>query len=142
MSILTKFATLFMTEAMPAHRVFENEHVKMEIIEGIVHTHYKKGLKLSLNDAHRLVEEKIRFCGGNDYPFIFYDGGVVSMDRDARMYFSSEEGTRCISIAAFLETSVFSKMLINFFLKLTTPRVRSKAFNELEEAVSWINKYA
>lgn len=123
-------------------RIFENEYVKMELLDGVVHTHYKPGLKLSLTDAKNLVAEKIRFCGGNDYPFIFYDGGVVSMDRDARVYFSSEEGTQCIAIAAFLESSVFSKMLINFFLKLTKPRVRSKAFNNLEEALSWINRYA
>ncbi len=127
-----------MQSSLTVSKVFESDHVKMELIDGVIHTHYKPGLKLNLDDAKKLVSEKINFCAGKEYPFIFYDGGVVSMDRDARVYFSSEEGTQCIVIAAFLESSVFSKMLINFFLKLTKPRVKSKAFNSLDEAIQWI----
>lgn len=112
----------------------------MEIIDGVLHAHYKAGLKLNLEDAQYLVSERIKLCEGKEYPFVIYDGGVVSMDRDARVFFSSYEGTKGISLAAFLETSVFSKMLINFFLKLTKPSVKSRAFNDVNEALDWINR--
>ena len=125
---------------MGESKIFENHQIKMEIIDGVLHAHYKAGLKLNLEDAQYLVSERIKLCEGKEYPFVIYDGGVVSMDRDARIFFSSYEGTKGISLAAFLETSVFSKMLINFFLKLTKPSVKSRAFNDVNEALDWINR--
>lgn len=126
---------------MSENRSFENHLIKIDIIDGIFHAHYKAGLRLNIEDAKLLVQIRMQLCAGKEYPFIIYDGGVVSMDREARLYFSSYEGTQGIMIAAFLESSVFSKLLINFFLKLTKPRVRSKAFSNLDEAMEWINKY-
>lgn len=125
---------------MAENKVFENHQLRMEIIDGVMHAHYKAGLRLNLEDAKYLVAERIKLCEGKEYPFLIYDGGVVSMDREARVYFSSYEGTQGISMAAFLETSVFSKMLINFFLKMTKPTVKSRAFNDVNEALDWINK--
>lgn len=125
---------------MSNNKVFENHQIKMEIIDGVLHAHYKAGLKLSLEDAVYLVEEREKLCEGKEFPFMIYDGGVVSMDREARIFFSSYEGTKGISMAAFLETSVFSKMLINFFLKLTKPNVKSRAFNDVNEALNWIKR--
>lgn len=120
--------------------VFDNEQIRMEIINGVLHAHYKAGLKLDLNGARSLVMEREKLCGGKEFPMVVYDGGVVSMDREARLFFSSYEGTKGIIIAAFIESSVFSKMLINFFLRLTKPRVKSKAFNNTDEALDWIHR--
>lgn len=124
----------------PGQHVFENHQIKVEIVDGIMHAYYKPGLKLTLEDAKLIVDEKMKLCDGKDYPFVIHDGGVVSMDREARVYFSSDEGTRGISVAAFIETSVFSKMLINFFLKITKPKVKSKAFGNVEEALVWMRQ--
>lgn len=121
-------------------KVYENHQIKMEIIDGVLHAHYKAGLQLNLEDAKKLVAERIILCEDKEYPFLIYDGGVVSMDRDARVFFSSYDGTRGISMAAFIESSVFSKMLINFFLRLTKPNVKSRAFNDVNEALAWIRK--
>jgi len=117
---------------------FENHQIKVEIIDDVFHAHYKSGIKLTLEDAKFLVKLRIDMCKGRSYYFMIYDGGVVSMDRDARVYFSSEEGISNILSAAFIESSVFSKMLINFFLKITSPRVRSKAFTNTDEALKWL----
>jgi hypothetical protein len=123
-------------------KIFENHQLKMEIIDGILHAHYKSGITMNLNDAKYLIKERLVLTEGKEYPFLIYDGGVVAMDRDARVYFSSYEGTQGILIAAFIETSVFSKMLINFFLRITKPRVKSKAFNDVNEGLAWIEKNA
>jgi uncharacterized protein (UPF0261 family) len=125
---------------MSEAKVFENHQIKMEIKDGVMHAHYKAGLVLNIEEARFLVSERMKLCEGKEYPFIIYDGGVVSMDRDARVYFSSYEGTKGISMAAFIETSVFSKMLINFFLNLTKPNVKSRAFSSIDEAMTWIER--
>jgi hypothetical protein len=118
--------------------MFENEHIKIEIIDGIMHGTYKKGFKITLEDAKNIVEERSKLLGGKDLHAIIYDGGVVSMDKAARDFLSSDEGIKGLKSVAIIENSFFSKMLINFFLKLTNPKIQVKAFGNQEDALKWL----
>lgn len=118
--------------------MFENEHIKIEIIDGIMHGTYKKGFKITLEDAKTIVRERTKLLGGKDLNAIIYDGGVISMDKAARDYLSSDEGIQGLKSVAIIENSFFSKMLINFFLKLTNPKISVKAFGNQEEALKWL----
>lgn len=117
---------------------FENQQVKLEIIDGVLHAHYKSGLKITLQDAQGIVEERLKLLNGKILPTIVFDGGVVSMEKAARDYFSSVEGTKGIKCAAIIETSFFSKTLINFFMKLTNTKIPVKAFSNKNEALDWL----
>lgn len=118
--------------------MFENEHIKIEIIDGIMHGTYKRGFKITLEDAKKIVDERTKLLGGKDANAIIYDGGVVSMDKAARDFLSSEEGVKGLKSVAIIENSFFSKMLINFFLKLTNPRIQVRAFGNPEDALKWL----
>lgn len=118
--------------------MFENEHIKIEIIDGIMHGTYKKGFKITLDDAKKIVSERSKLLGGKSLNAIIFDGGVVSMDKAARDYLSSDEGISGLKSVAIIENSFFSKMLINFFLKLTNPKIQVKAFSNPEEALKWL----
>jgi hypothetical protein len=118
---------------------FENKIIKMEIIDGIMHATYKKGMKITLPDAENIVNERLKMLDGHVLPSIVFDGGVVSLDKAARDYFSSEEGTQGIKCVAIVQSSMFSKMLVNFFLKITKPRIKVKAFDSKEDAINWLN---
>lgn len=118
--------------------MFENEHIKIEIIDGIMHGTYKKGFKITLDDAKKIVDERSKLLGGKELNAIIFDGGVVSMDKAARDYLSSDEGISGLKSVAIIENSFFSKMLINFFLKLTNPKIQVKAFNNPDEALKWL----
>lgn len=118
--------------------MFENEHIKIEIIDGIMHGTYKKGFKITLEDAKTIVDERSKLLDGKSVHAIIYDGGVVSMDKAARDFLSSDEGIHGLKSVAIIENSFFSKMLINFFLKLTNPKIQVKAFSNQEEALKWL----
>lgn len=34
---------------------------------------------------------------------------------------------------------MFSKMLVNFFLKITKPKLKVKAFDDSNEAIAWLH---
>lgn len=117
---------------------FENHQIKMEIIDGILYGNYKAGFKITLPDAKLIVEERLKLLNGRVLPSLALDGGVVSMDKAARDYFSSSEGIQGLKTVALVENSFFSKMLINFFLKLTNPKIQVRAFNNQNEAIEWL----
>ena len=110
----------------------------MEIVDGILYATYKAGFNLTLKDVQHIVKERVSLLGGTSVPVLIIDAGVVSMDKAARDYLSSDEGTQGVKSAAIIESSFFSKMLINFFLKLTNPKIKVKAFNDKEEALKWL----
>jgi len=117
---------------------FENSQIKMEIRDGILYATYKAGLKLTLDDVQNIVKERLVLLEGKALPVLIIDAGVVSMDKSARDFLSSEDGISGLKAAAIIENSLFSKMLINFFLKLTTPKLHVKAFSSQDEALNWL----
>lgn len=117
---------------------FENNQIKMEIIDGVLFATYKAGLKLTLTDVKNIVEERLILLNGKQLPVLIIDSGVISMDKSARDFLSSEEGISGLKSAAIIENSIFSKMLINFFLRLTNPKIQVKAFGNQEEALTWL----
>ena len=119
--------------------IFENKIIKMEIIDDIMHATYKRGMKIELEDAKNIVDERLKMLNGRVLPSIVFDGGVVSLDKAARDYFSSVEGTQGIQCVAIVQSSMFSKMLVNFFLKITKPKLKVKAFDDSNEAIAWLH---
>ncbi len=117
---------------------FENSQIKMEVEDGILYATYKAGLKLTLDDVKNIVKERLVLLEGKSLPVLIIDAGVVSMDKSARDFLSSEEGISGLKSAAIIENSLFSKMLINFFLKLTNPKLQVKAFGSQDEALIWL----
>lgn len=117
---------------------FENSQIHMEIVDGVLYATYKAGLKMTIDDAKNIVNERLKLLEGKILPVLIIDSGVVSMDKSARDYLSSDEGISGLRAAAIIENSLFSKMLINFFLRLTNPKIQVKAFNNKEEALKWL----
>jgi hypothetical protein len=118
--------------------VFENAYMTMEIRDGILHTRYKKGIRITRDVAECCVAEKIKFLQGHHYPTIVYDDGILSIDKASRDYFASDKGVQGLTASAFIRKSVFSKILIDFFLRISSPKIRSRAFTSTEEAIAWI----
>jgi hypothetical protein len=117
---------------------FENSQIRMEIEDGILIATYKAGLKMTIDDAKHIVNERLNLLQGKALPVLIIDSGVVSMDKSARDFLSSDDGISGLSAAAIIENSLFSKMLINFFLRLTNPKIQVKAFNDRSEALKWL----
>ncbi len=118
---------------------FENSQIHMVLQDdGVLIATYKAGLKMTLDDVKTIVKERLKLIEGKEVPVLIIDSGVVSMDKAARDFLSSDEGTKGLRSAAIIENSIFSKMLINFFLRLTNPKIQVKAFNDKKEALNWL----
>ena len=117
---------------------FENNQIRMVIEDGILYATYKAGLKMTIDDAKNIVNERLKILEGKSLPVLIIDSGVVSMDKSARDFLSSDEGILGLKAAAIIENSLFSKMLINFFLRLTNPKIQVKAFSNQDDALNWL----
>lgn len=117
---------------------YENEHLKLEIRGEILEAVYKKGVKIDKKIAEELVKARKDFTGGRQFLFLIVDDGIVSMDKPARDYLSSTDATDGIIATAFIQNSLYSIMLINFFIGITRHKIKVKAFTDKNEATNWL----
>lgn len=122
--------------------VFENEIVKFEHHEGVVIGTFKKG-PVTLEMAKEIVNQRLEFFNGNNYPLLITDVGLNSIKSDARSYLSSEYAQTGILASALLAKSSFAKHLANFFLKISAHKAKipARVFSNEEDAIAWLSQY-
>jgi hypothetical protein len=57
--------------------------------------------------------------------------------KDVRNYYSSEKGQRHCTKFAFIVSSSFSKVVANFFVRLSSSNYPIKMFDNPKEAIEW-----
>ena len=74
-------------------------------------------------------------------PALVLNQGVIKMDKDARDFLSSKEGTAGIKCAAILINSNFMAFTVNFFLKVTKTNIPVKTFTDKKDALTWLQQF-
>ena len=119
---------------------FENKYCRLSIEDGILHFIYKPELSLTLDDAKVIVADRIKFQEGVTYPVYCDFRGVLKGEKEARDYLANE-GSALISVVALQISSPVMKVILNFYLNISSPKVPTHAFTSKEEALKFLNKH-
>jgi hypothetical protein len=122
-------------------KVQETPYIDFEISHGILIGTYKPNVLIALKHAKEIVASRIAFMDGNDMPILILNQGIIKMDKDARDYLASAEGIKGLKCAAILINSNFISITVNFFLKVTKPKLLVKTFTDKEEALNWLQDF-
>lgn len=123
------------------NRILHTDQINWELKNGILIAAYKKGPAINLLSAKIQVSNRKEFTKGKKYPILIKDYGVAVIEKDARSYLTSKEGTEGISAAAMVLTNVFSTFLGNYLVKLNPIEMPVKIFKHENEAVAWLQQY-
>ena len=119
----------------------ETQFVHYKLTNDILFFTYKSGSKITLAIAKEIVKTRLEYINGTAYPTLIKDHGLVSLDKEARDFLSSPEGSLGVTAAALMVHSVFNTFLGNFFLKVTQPKIPAKIFTDQSKALEWLNTY-
>jgi hypothetical protein len=122
-------------------RQLDTPYALFEIRNGIFYLSYKQGLVITHDIALEIVRLRLQFSENTAFPLLITDHGILGMDKSARDWFSSEEGTCQITACALVLNTVYSRVLGNFFIKLTRPLIPVKIFNDQARAQEWLNLF-
>jgi len=122
-------------------KVLDTQYVHYELQDDLLIATYKKGLKISLDMAKEIVKARLDFTNQTPILVMVYNQGVVSMNKKARDYLSSNDGIRGIIAAAIVLDSPFGSFLGNFFLSVTKPKIPARIFSKKEDSLKWLQKY-
>lgn len=118
-------------------------YVKMVYEDGILRGKYNASLTIDIDVAKAAVEYRKKLTNYKQAPILVDSRGVIEITKEARNYFSSDEGYQLLSAAAILIESKFTSYLANFFLNVNLKKtpVPIKLFTSETEALKWLENY-
>jgi len=119
---------------------YETAHIKMWISDGIFHSEYPKGLVVTLDIAKQIVQDRIAYTEGFDYPVLVDMRNMAKVEFNAMKYWASEESYSSISKLAVFSDKILSKMIFNFWLNVDKPVKPTKYFTNIDNAYSYLRQ--
>jgi hypothetical protein len=122
-------------------RVLDTPYVYMKLEDGILRGYYKENVRITAEIARTIVKERFEYFDRKSFPALIFDNGVKSIDKEARVYFSSPEGIIGLTAACLVLKSSFSMVLGNFLLKLNRPIIPVRIFTNELSALKWLEQF-
>ena len=122
-------------------KTLDTPYAKFELKDGILIIEFKPDLEIDLKAAKQIVADRKKISEGKAYPGLGDTRYIKSATKEARAYFELEESQDGVSAGALLVDSVFSTLLVNFFLKVTRQKMPSKMFTNKEKALKWLEQF-
>lgn len=119
---------------------YENDYATYLFKNQILHITYKRGVYIDLKAAVQIVKDRLVFHEGLSLPVLCDVRGVNEVNKSARDYFAIE-GSTLIKAVAFIIASPVSKILSQFYLKTSNPPIPIKSFEQITEALVYLNEY-
>jgi hypothetical protein len=109
--------------------------------DGIVRIIHHPDVEVTLADAEDTMVAYLKINQGKRCPLYVDTKTMKSLTREARHYYASEEAARVASAVAIIVGTPVSKVLGNFYLGLSNPRLPTRLFSDEDEALEWLKGY-
>ncbi|MBI9035984.1 MAG: hypothetical protein JEZ03_16100 [Bacteroidales bacterium] len=125
---------------MEPYKIHKTELMEFWIdMHNIVHVTYFQKDNLSLEDAIQEIDSLYNTYG-EAFPGIVDISTLKSVSRDARNYYASENLAKAYKCVALVTSSPVSKVIGNFFLQISKPKIPVRLVNSEKEGLEWLLK--
>ena len=122
--------------------VINNEIHHLELKNGMLVGKYHPDLEdITLKIAKQLVSDRKKLCKGNSYPVFVDVSKSVTIDKESRDYFVSDEANEGLVAVAVLVKGWVQQSVVNFWYSLSKPKIPTKLFLSKEKAMIWLSQY-
>jgi hypothetical protein len=116
-------------------------HVQFQLNNDILVATFKKGTRIQLESAKKIVQDRIRFTESRVLAVLIRDKGVISIDRQATLFLSSKKGTKFLKAVAFVNSDLWGRTLLEYFVNANNPVMPIKVFTEEPPALEWLHEF-
>ena len=109
--------------------------------DGIVRVIHVPGAEVTLQDAQETMAAYLKLNNGKKLPLFVDTKTMKSISREARHFYAGDEAAACASAVALIVGTPVSKVLANFYLGLSNPRLPSRLFTDEAEALAWLKGF-
>ncbi len=92
-----------------------------------------------MDDIKEMIEYVIEFVGKRRHYAIVDFGSQVNSTTESRNMYAQSEYLNAYRIAdAFIVETLALKLIANFFIKVTKPKIKTRSFTNIPDAIEWI----
>lgn len=117
--------------------------IEYKNVDGVIIGRYLEGSVITLEVAKYVVEKRKQFTNSRVVPLLIDARNVKEVTREAREFFSSEEGYEQLSASAIMSDSFMPTSMANFLLKYNLKKtpIPIKLFRNIDDAVDWLKPF-
>ncbi|MCG8577743.1 MAG: hypothetical protein MI810_22875 [Flavobacteriales bacterium] len=121
----------------------ETDYAIMTFDDGIVTCTYKDKVVLDLDAAKAIIKQRKETSDYKAVPALVDARHVKQITKESRDYFNRVEGSELLTAVALVASSVLTRHLGNFFIKITyrKGKVPIQLFSDIDKAIEWLKKY-
>lgn len=118
----------------------ENDFARYRLRNGILYFDYKENVIMHLEEAIKIVDDRLRLQEGKPYPILCNTRGIKSIDKDARWYLATEGSQLAIAVALIRDTPL-SRLLAEMYMLGSIPSVPTTIVDNETEGLEFLIKY-
>lgn len=120
----------------------ENKYTEMWLENDIIYFVYKPDLKrINIDIAKKMVNERLKTFNNISRPVFIDTCNAKGIDEDAREYMAAGDAMKYLNATALLVHNRVSKLVANFYIALSWPKIPTKVFTDKKKALKWLEKY-
>jgi len=98
-----------------------------------------QNITVEVEDINEMISYVIEFVGHRRHYAIVDFGSQVNSTTESRNIYAQSEYLNKYRIAdAFIVETLALKLIANFFIKVTQPKIRTKSFTNIPDAMEWL----
>lgn len=119
----------------------ENEYAEFWIEEGVIMEVFKPQMKnINLAIAKEIVRDRLKVSNGITRPLLIDSTNSISLDKEARDYFATEESMQYLAISAIVVHNKVSLFVGKLFLAFAKPKIKVELFKNRIRAMNYLRK--
>jgi hypothetical protein len=105
---------------------------------GILEIQLADGFYFTLKESQEITANIVAITKGVPNKIMVVAGSLSLSDEGARNYATTKESTDPIIALAIVTCSLPQSLIANFIMKFQKPRIPTKVFNAVNDAVEWL----
>ncbi|MFN6944894.1 MAG: hypothetical protein ACK4ND_08080 [Cytophagaceae bacterium] len=119
----------------------ETNKYSLFLRDGVLYNIYKDNLYITPGIAKEITRNRIKYFGEVFRPSFVDIRKGKGIHKEARDFWSSQEGCKYVSHTAVLIKNHFQKFIVKAFITINKPTVPTEIFTNQEKALEWIRNY-
>ena len=122
--------------------VIETSKGKLWLVEdSIIFITIKQGAEIDVDDIKEMQKANVKLYSGNKHVICADIRNLKSTTKAARDYAGSLKSAETTSAIALIISSPLSRVMGNFFIRITRPPYPTKLFTDKERALEWLKQF-
>lgn len=118
----------------------KDKFIAAKITEHIIENRLLNGNTFDVEDVNAIKAANLELSKGEKYAVLVWSEEFTVITKEARELVASKEFAQNTMAKALIVANLAQQIIVNFYLKINRPYIKTKAFRTKEEGIKWLKE--